>query len=359
MSTLNSISPQRPLTTTAFAPKSLYQSPMSTHLNPTIPAHTFTPSQDTRQFANSRLPKLTFPMFSGDPLTWKTFWDSFYVSIHANPNLSGIQKFTYLKTQLQGDAARAIAGLPLTDANYAHTITLLEDRYAQPPKLVNTHLKALLEMPSSMSSLASLCIFYDSVEGHIRGLSSLDKSEHSYGDILVPILMAKLSPEIHKNLAHEHSNTQWILADLMAAILKEIRVFESSLYDPHNFMTKSTAASLHVASQTILVRSNTILMARRSINFCFARGFMLHITDGVTDYQKCLEIVKGNNLCFNCLAHHRVSQCPSSFAAECVRRNIIPAFVTTLNNLAHLRHPVIRTRLQTVLHPPTLLDFLH
>ena len=59
------------------------------------------------------------------------------------PNLSGIQKFTYLKAQLQGDAAQAIAGLSLTDANYIHSITLLEDRYVQPHKLVNAHMKAL------------------------------------------------------------------------------------------------------------------------------------------------------------------------------------------------------------------------
>ena len=166
--------------------------------------------------------------------------------IHANHSLSSIQKFTYLKAQLEGDAARAIAGLPLTDANYAHSIALLEERYAQPHKLVNIHMKALLEMPSPTNSLASLRIFNDSIESHIRGLSLLGKSEQSYGDILVPVLLGKLSPDIRRNLAREHSNSQWILADLMTAILKEIRVLESGLYDSHNPMSRSTAASLHI-----------------------------------------------------------------------------------------------------------------
>ena len=155
-STLNNVSPQRPLTTTVFAPRSLYESPMSTHLNPVIPTHTFIPNHDAQQFANSRLPKLTLPMFSGDPLTWQTFWDS-YVSIHANPNLSGIQKFTYLKAQLQGDAAQAIAGLRLTAANYVHSIALLEDRYAQPHKLVNAHMTALKYHLQQTALLA--CVF--------------------------------------------------------------------------------------------------------------------------------------------------------------------------------------------------------
>ena len=105
------------LTTTVSAPRSLYEPPMSTRLNPVIPPHT--PSHNTQQFVNSHLPKLTLPMFSGDPLTWQIFWDS-YVSIHANPNLSHIQKFTYLKAQLQGDAARASAGLLGTTFTQSH-----------------------------------------------------------------------------------------------------------------------------------------------------------------------------------------------------------------------------------------------
>ena len=46
-----------------------------------------------------------------------------YVSIHANHSLSGTQKFTYLKAQLERDTARAVA-------NYAHSVALLEERYA-------------------------------------------------------------------------------------------------------------------------------------------------------------------------------------------------------------------------------------
>ena len=62
------------------------------------------------------------------------------MTIHAKPNLSVIQKFSYLKAQLQGDAARTIAGLPLTEANYTNSIALLEDRYSQRHKIVDAHM---------------------------------------------------------------------------------------------------------------------------------------------------------------------------------------------------------------------------
>jgi len=83
----------------------MYESP------PPLPQHSFTtpvmpmypaiPSHQSEMVATSRLPKLTLPTFPGDSLTWQTFWDSFYGAIHGNSNLSGIQKFNYLKPQLQ------------------------------------------------------------------------------------------------------------------------------------------------------------------------------------------------------------------------------------------------------------------
>ena len=71
----------------------------------------------------TRLPKLNLPYFSGNPLTWQTFWDSFSAAVHNNPKLTGVQKFNYLRAQLRGDATKVIAGFPLTDANYQHSIT--------------------------------------------------------------------------------------------------------------------------------------------------------------------------------------------------------------------------------------------
>ena len=176
-------------------------------------------------------------------------------------------------------------------------------------------MKALLEMPSPTNSLASLRIFYDSVESHIRGLSSLGKSEHSYGGILVPVPLGKLSPDIRRNLAREHSNSQWILADLMTAILKEIRVLESGLYDSHNPMSRSTATSLHINSSDPAKkqhRDNDNKKRQQQCVFC-KKNHSAHNCDVVTDYQKRINIVKEGRLCYNCLAHHRMSQCTSKF----------------------------------------------
>lgn len=73
---------------------------------------------------------------------WQPFWDCFEASIHNNNNLTGVQKLSYLRGQLQGEASRVIAGFPLTNSNYQHSVTLLQERFGQLHQQVDVHLQA-------------------------------------------------------------------------------------------------------------------------------------------------------------------------------------------------------------------------
>ena len=68
-----------------------------------------------------------------------------------------------------------ITGLPLTNTSYDHSLTLLQVRYRQLHKLVNAHMKALIELPSPSSILVSLQSCYDAVEAHTHSLALLGK----------------------------------------------------------------------------------------------------------------------------------------------------------------------------------------
>ena len=63
-----------------------------------------------------RLPKLEAKRFAGQVEEWQEFWDSFQSSIHSNPKLSPVDKFSYLRGLLRGTARTAISGLALTEA---------------------------------------------------------------------------------------------------------------------------------------------------------------------------------------------------------------------------------------------------
>ena len=126
--------------------------PLSVAAPPFIPTPVISDSRPLREPV-SQLPKLTLPVFSGNPLMWQPFRDSFDSAVHNSPNLSKVQKFNYLRVQLQGDASRVIAGLPLTEDNYDDATELLSEWYGQPHEIVEVHMKALSEISSLSNTI--------------------------------------------------------------------------------------------------------------------------------------------------------------------------------------------------------------
>ena len=135
-------------------------------------------SSNSTQFY--RLPKIALPSFSGDILRWQTFWDSYESTIHMNANLTDVQKFTYLKSQLEGNAARVIEGFAMTNANYARAIDLLKERYGQQHKIIHASMQALLQLPAPSSKVSSLRTFHDKMETYIRSLEAMGQSQDTY-----------------------------------------------------------------------------------------------------------------------------------------------------------------------------------
>ena len=263
--------------------------------------------QSVGQFA-SRLPKLTLPKFNGDPLQFQTFWDSFEAAVHNNESLTGVQKIHYLRAQLFGDASHVIDNFPLTDVNYHHSVDLLRERFGQPYKLVNARMDALMNLPKPVNNLASLQVFHDKLESHMRALQALGKSPDTYCAMLTPMVLGKLPTDLKKQFARDHNSGEWTIQEVMACILKEIRVLEVGLYS--NGFTKdthSTAASFYTA-----VGKATGQQGKKEPVCTYCKGS--HTANQCTvvkDYQQCMSIVKTEALCFNCLAHHKVSKCTS------------------------------------------------
>ena len=111
-------------------------------------------------------------------------------------------------------------------------------------------MRALLDLPNPENEITSLQTFYDSIENHIRGLSSLGQSQNSYGALLIPIILGKLPMETKRNLTREHSILEWTIDELRSAILKEIQILEQGL-----FVTSSTS---HMNSQGSLMTAASL-----------------------------------------------------------------------------------------------------
>lgn len=70
---------------------------------------------------------------------WHEFWDQFETAIHENSELSKTEKLTHLKSYLVGPAARAIAGLKITESNYDAAIDMLKERFGRKDLIVSVH----------------------------------------------------------------------------------------------------------------------------------------------------------------------------------------------------------------------------
>lgn len=65
-----------------------------------------------------KLPQITLPKFSGKIDEWHTFRDLYTSLIHWQADLPEVEKFHYLRSQLEGEALSVIESLPLTRTNY-------------------------------------------------------------------------------------------------------------------------------------------------------------------------------------------------------------------------------------------------
>ena len=136
----------------------------------------------THHVNETKLPKLSLPLFSGNVVEYQGFWDSFNAAVHENPKLENITKFNYLKSVLKGQALSAVSGLALTSSNYNEAVEILKRRYGNKQLLISTHMEKILSIPSvtSINDLAKIREVYDEIEG----------------PVLISIVMSKLPYQI-------------------------------------------------------------------------------------------------------------------------------------------------------------------
>lgn len=257
-----------------------------------------------------KLPKITSKSFSGNPIEWLSFWDSFQASVDKNSDISGVDKMNYLSGLLKGEAARVIQGLPLSESNYKRAVDLLKERFGQKQVLINAHMDALLKIPAATNDVKKLRSLYDACEGYIHGLESLDVYPESYGDLLIPIVMKKLPEEVRRIMLRSHDETTWTLADLRKQLRHEVETREKSSLGQSDkevsapnppFNSKfPTAGALFFGA---LGREN----AKNGCTFCDGP----HLSDSckiVPTIDKRLEFLRNQKRCFRCFKTGHMSK---------------------------------------------------
>ena len=105
----------------------LLESPTATPV--TLRGITATATTPVGRTKSVSLPKLQLRHFNVDLTKWTSFWESFEAAVDKNSDLSGVEKFNYLSSLLEGTAKEAVSGLSLTEANYAEAVSMLKKRF--------------------------------------------------------------------------------------------------------------------------------------------------------------------------------------------------------------------------------------
>ena len=151
------------------------------------------PEQVPIQFSSHlELPKLSTPIFHGTFDTWLSFYDSFRSMCHDNPKIPVINKFMYLRACLKDEAAEVITSLETTSENYLVTWELLKNRYDNRKFIVESHIKALFEIPT-ISKEFSIRSLLDHVQKRVRALRALDQPVEHWDTLLVFMIREKMN----------------------------------------------------------------------------------------------------------------------------------------------------------------------
>ena len=96
----------------------------------------------------TKLPNLTLPSFSGEYTQWVSFWDQFTTLVDSKRDITNVEKLSYLKLALKGDAAQIVSSLLVTDANYDIAKRKLEERFNNKRSIVKAHLVSIHALPA-------------------------------------------------------------------------------------------------------------------------------------------------------------------------------------------------------------------
>ena len=72
--------------------------------------------------------------------------------MNSNDDLSGVDKFNYFISLLDGPAREEVAGLSLTEENYDQAVTTLKKRFGGTQQIISKHMELLLQIEAVSSS---------------------------------------------------------------------------------------------------------------------------------------------------------------------------------------------------------------
>lgn len=271
------------------------------------------------------LPTVNLPTFSGRYEDWIEFSETFKSVIHENKTLSNIQKFTYLKSSLNGEAAQCIIAIKLSENNYDTAWQTLCERFENKRMIVRNHIKALCDLPQIFKdSRKSVRYMLDTILQHTRSLENLQIPVQHWDDILIYILSNKLD-----NATYNSWNDYVPGMDLPT-----MEQFKKFLTRRCQFLETNPSKPI-VEKDDKRFTKKTFIVSSKSTNIICSWCNKGHFINQCEEFIKLtiserITQAKSKQLCLNCLRkNHKTNECKSSSCRKCNMKH---------NTLLHLNN---------------------
>lgn len=102
-------------------------------------------------------------------MEWHAFHDAFCAAVGSNKSLTNVQKFTHLRSCLEGKAYRCIQGYSVTKENYEKALEDLNNRFGRKRLIVTELVKSIVNLSvSDQSDAKTLRFLLDTLRNRIR-----------------------------------------------------------------------------------------------------------------------------------------------------------------------------------------------
>ncbi|KAI4473002.1 hypothetical protein M0804_015528 [Polistes exclamans] len=312
----------------------------------------------------SILPNISLLKFSGAFSEWRPFEELFSSMVKDNPDLSQVEKMHYLRTSLEGEAAKVVANLKLSADSFAIAWNRLSARFDNKRLLILAHLDRLMALPRIKErSSGSLNKIINLVTSSLSALETLGCPVDQWDHILVNQVGLALDDRIREDWETRLGTSGEFppLAKLMSHLISTAGALEHietrraygegkrTSQRPTSPPIRSYARALNVkavastpakttqtpakTTQTPAKTSQTPGSSQLAVDkrpsenhplpfindlsnncsYCSQRHYIAFCSQFKRlNQQKKVKVVAESRLCYNCLGRHNVRQCRSN-----------------------------------------------
>ena len=182
-------------------------------------------------------------------------------------------------------------------------------------------MQALLKLQNHPNAnTQQLRSIYDKINVNVRGLQALGMPAENYGNLLIPIIMARMPREITMQVARKTATDEWDIDEILGIIQTELEANEISANlaaaDKRIRSQDVTPTRVQGTAKSFVGRQEARKdKGERKLQCYFCKGS--HVAgkcDTISSTEERRKTLKEERRCFNCLKK-------GHFSSECNSRN--------------------------------------